>query len=184
MVSSVNGPVKEGFSGLAKEPHELERLQYCGQHYDQLALLLGQFGLELTQVEAEQAIPGSFWGEPEAGLIGNRLYIRRDTPVHSALHEACHYICMDAERRANLHTDAGGSELEECGVNYLQILLADHLPAVGSDCLMNDMDRWGYSFRLGSTSAWFETDARDAQGWLVEHGLIDLHNRVLFRCRG
>ncbi len=28
------------------------------------------------------------------------------------------------------------------------------------------MDAWGYSFRLGSTRAWFEGDAQDARAWL------------------
>jgi hypothetical protein len=37
---------------------------------------------------------------------------------------------------------------------------------------MQDMDEWGYSFRLGSTRAWFERDAQDAQQWLQRHGVI------------
>jgi hypothetical protein len=36
---------------------------------------------------------------------------------------------------------------------------------------MQDMDAWGYSFRLGSTAAWFEADAEDARDWLRERGL-------------
>jgi hypothetical protein len=35
------------------------------------------------------------------------------------------------------------------------------------------MDAWGYSFRLGSTRAWFETDAADAQRWLERLGIIE-----------
>ena len=137
-----------------------------------LAGVLGPYGLRLELVDAGAAIPGSFWGESEAGLIGDRLYVRPDTPVHSALHEACHYICMDAERRAGLHTDAGGDYDEENGVCYLQILLADQLPGIGRDGLLRDMDAWGYSFRLGSTRAWFESDAEDARAWLERHGLL------------
>ena len=38
---------------------------------------------------------------------------------------------------------------------------------------MQDMDAWGYSFRLGSTRAWFTRDAEDARLWLLAHGLID-----------
>jgi hypothetical protein len=53
----------------------------------------------------------------------------------------------------------------------LQIVLADGLPGVGSDRLMADMDAWGYSFRLGSTRAWFENDAEDARAWLREKEL-------------
>ena len=39
--------------------------------------------------------------------------------------------------------------------------------------MMADMDVWGYSFRLGSTAAWFEQDADDARQWLQAHDLID-----------
>jgi hypothetical protein len=45
-------------------------------------------------------------------------------------------------------------------------VLADQLPGVGRDRLMADMDAWGYSFRLGSTRAWFEHDAGDAREFL------------------
>lgn len=121
-----------------------------------LATLLARYGLIVERVLPGTEIPGSYWGESEAGLIGDRLFVRDDTPVHSALHEACHYICMDADRRAQLHTDAGGELIEENGVCYLQILLADELPGVGRARLCADMDAWGYTFRLGAARAWFE----------------------------
>jgi hypothetical protein len=135
--------------------------------------LLARYGLELCRVEGGTPIPGSFWGDSEAGLIGNRLYVRADTPLHSALHEACHYICMDRQRRAGLDTDAGGDFDEENGVCYLQILLADRIPGMGRGRMQADMDSWGYSFRLGSARAWFERDAEDALAWLVRHGIVD-----------
>ena len=81
-----------------------------------LPTILERFGLDLVRVQANAPIPGSFWGEPEAGLVDNRLYVRADTPVHSALHEACHYVCMEETRRSGLHTDAGGDYREEDGV--------------------------------------------------------------------
>jgi hypothetical protein len=135
--------------------------------------LLSRYGLQLHVVADADSIPGSFWGESEAGLIGDGIYARPDTPIHSVLHEACHYICMDAARRANLHTDAGGGTDEENGVCYLQILLAAQLPEMGMDRMLADMDAWGYSFRLGSARAWFENDAIDARDWLTRHGLIN-----------
>jgi len=143
-----------------------------------VALLLDRFGLALTQVPHGEAIPGSYWGDSEAGLKGEALYARPDTPLHSILHEACHYICMSPERRAGLDTDAGGDDLEECAVCYLQVLLAGELPAVGRARMLADMDSWGYSFRLGSTRAWFEADAADARGWLEGRGVIDAAGRV------
>ena len=131
----------------------------------------------------EDAIPGSFWGEPEAGVIGTRVILRDDTPIHSMLHEICHIICMDDGRRAVLQRDAGSDDLEEAAVCYLQVLLADYLPGVGSERLMQDMDCWGYSFRLGSTGRWYKEDSEDARRWLVSHSLIDEAGRPAFRLR-
>ena len=51
--------------------------------------LLARYGLTLELVADDDAIPGSYWGESEAGVIGHRVYARRDTPVHSLLNEAC-----------------------------------------------------------------------------------------------
>lgn len=138
-----------------------------------VALLLHRYGLDLTLVAPNELIPGSYWGECEAGLRGSRLYARLDTPIHSILHEACHYICMSPERRVGLDRDAGGDDAEENAVCYLQVLLADELPGVGRDRLFADMDTWGYSFRLGSSRAWFERDAEDARLWLERFGVID-----------
>lgn len=128
--------------------------------------LLQHYGLHLQEVAPEQPIPGSFWGDDEAGLIAQEVYARPDTPLHSILHESCHAICMDGSRRQQLHTDAGGDDAEECAVCYLQILLADALPCMGRERMLTDMDAWGYSFRLGSAQAWFEHDASDAREWL------------------
>ena len=149
-----------------------------------LAALLGRYGLALERLAPAVSIPGSYWGECEAGLRAERLYARPDTPVHSILHEACHFICMSPARRAALDTDAGGDDAEESAVCYLQVLLADALPGVGRDRLFEDMDAWGYSFRLGSARAWFERDAEDARRWLQQHGLTDPADRPSGRCRG
>jgi hypothetical protein len=146
----------------------------CGDvQGDALAALLAAYGLELCWAGDGEEIPGSYWGAPEAGLLGSAVWVRRDTPIHSLLHEACHSIVMGEVRRRGLDTDALSDEAEENAVCYLQILLAEHLPGVGSERLMLDMDRWGYSFRLGSTRAWFEHDAEDARTWLAERGFLD-----------
>ena len=142
--------------------------------------LLRRFGLALEACAADQDIPGSFWGDEEAGLVGRRLLARPDTPLHSILHEACHFICMDRERRSGLDTNAGGDYDEENAVCYLQILLADELPGFSRAAMLSDMDRWGYSFRLGSARAWFEQDAGDARAWLLAHGLIDASGNPTF----
>jgi hypothetical protein len=148
-----------------------------------LIALVADYDLTVIWIPPDSEIPGSYWGESEAGLIGNHLFVRDDTPVHSALHEASHYLCMDAERRAQLHTDAGGECIEEDGVCYLQILLADMLPNVGQARMCADMDAWGYTFRLGSARAWFEQDADDARRWLLHNRLINQDNDLIGQVR-
>jgi hypothetical protein len=147
-----------------------------------LAALLERYGLQLERVRAGSAIPGSYWGAPEAGLIGNRIYARPDTPLHSLLHEAAHAVCMDGERRARLHTDAGGDDAEESAVCCLEIVLAQQL-GVAARRICADMDAWGYSFRLGSAYAWFTRDAADSRRWLLRHGLITSAGALTWHCR-
>ena len=141
--------------------------------FDAPRSLLARYRLELVQVEENALIPGSFWGECEAGVIGNQVYARNDTPVHSLLHEACHLIVLPEEKRAEVHTDATDSIAEENAVCILQALLGDELPGVGRDRIWADMDEWGYTFRLGSAKAYFENDAADAFAFLTVLGLIN-----------
>jgi hypothetical protein len=148
-----------------------------------LEMLLDRYGLALHLVAPEEIIPGSYWGEREAGLIGAKIFARLDTPLHSVLHESAHFICMTPERRAGLDTDAGGDDAEESAVCYLQLILSDLLPNAGRERMCGDMDAWGYSFRLGSTAAWFAGDAEDARGWLIRHGLLDPQGRITYACR-
>jgi hypothetical protein len=145
--------------------------------------LTRRYEVELHQQPAGESLPGSYWGESEAGLRGNALYVRADTPLHSLLHELCHFVCMSPARRAGLDRDAGGDDAEECAVCYLQILLAGELPHFGLDRMLADMDAWGYTFRLGSARAWFERDAADARRWLIESGLIGEDQRPTFRLK-
>jgi hypothetical protein len=148
-----------------------------------LTSLLDRYGLTLCVQEEGAAIKGSFWGDSEAGIVGRRVFIRPDTPIHSLLHETCHMICMTNERREHLDRDAGGSDLEEAAVCYLQIILANQIDALGSNELMRDMDTWGYSFRLGSTRRWFEEDAEDASDWLLQHDLLSEDGLPTFTLR-
>jgi len=139
---------------------------------NELQNLLRRFGIDIKGVADKDDIPGSYWGPPEAGIIQNALYVRNDTPVHSALHESCHYICMDSARRATLHTDTGGDYDEENAVCFLQIVLSSYLTGIDLQQACNDMDEWGYTFRLGSAQKWFENDAEDAFNWLMDKQLI------------
>ena len=161
-----------------------DKLVFCSDaSASPLPEVLGRYGLDIRWVDAAKPIPGSFWGDSEAGLVGNLLYLRADTPLHSALHEACHYVCMDSRRREQLHTDAGGDYDEENGVCYLQVLLADHLSQFGRQRMFRDMDRWGYTFRLGSARAWFERDVEDARSWLLAHGIIGADGTPAWKVR-
>jgi hypothetical protein len=140
--------------------------------FEAVAVLLARHGLALQRVADGAPIPGSYWGEPEAGVIGANVYARADTPVHSLLHEACHLLVLPPDRVPSVDTDATDSVEEEDATCYRQILLADALPGVGRARLMADMAARGYSYRLGSTHAWFEHDAADARAWLVARALL------------
>lgn len=135
--------------------------------------LLKPYQLNIKMVKNDMDIPGSFWGDSEAGLIAQTLYLQENTPVHSALHEACHFICMDNSRRADLDTNAGGDYDEENAVCYLQLLLSEHLHGYSQHQQFLDMDNWGYTFRLGSAKRWFNEDASDAKQWLIDKKLIN-----------
>ena len=148
-----------------------------------LRALLSRYDLSLVVQTDGTQIEGSFWGEPEAGIVGRSVYVRSDTPIHSLLHEAAHIICMTGQRRRYLDRDAGGDELEEAAVCYLQVILAAEIKCVGSGRLMHDMDAWGYSFRTGSAMQWFASDADDARDWLFEHGLLTRGGRPTFTLR-
>ena len=145
--------------------------------------LAARFNLELVRSPADEPIAGSFWGAPEAGILGRRVMVREDTPVHSFLHEMSHIICMSPAIRDSHTGNAESDDLEEAAVCYLQILLADHLAGVGSGRLIQDMDAWGYSFRLGSTRCWFEQDAEDARAWLLGQSIITTNEELTFRLR-
>jgi len=149
-----------------------------------LVSLLAPYQLNVQLNTGDDSIPGSFWGDDEAGLIANTLYLRPDTPIHSVLHEAGHYVCMSSDRRDGLDTNAGGDYDEENGVCYLQILFADELEGLNKNRMMADMDQWGYTFRLGSAQKWFELDAQDACNWLIEKGIIDKTGIPSWQLRG
>ena len=140
--------------------------------------LLGFHGIRLQRCEPDVDLLGSYWGGAEAGIAQQHgwllLFLRDDTPVHSVLHEAAHVVCMSPARRTALFGDAGGDHAEENAVCYLQILWSGLLPELDRGRLMQDMDTWGYSFRLGSARRWFEDDAQDARQWLLERQMISV----------
>jgi len=152
-------------------------------HLEAIGGLLARHGLAMHCVATDAPIPGSYHGAPEAGVVGTDVWVRLDTPVHSVLHEACHAICMDGERRRVLDRDAGGDFDEENAVCCLQIVLADQLPGVGAARLMDDMDRWGYTFRLGSAARWYAEEADVPRQWLAQEGLLAADGRPTWRLR-
>jgi hypothetical protein len=149
----------------------------------EVVALVASYGARLVELAAHETIAGSYWGDAEAGLVGDTVYVRADTPAHSLLHELCHYACMDDARRASLATDAGGTDDEESAVCYLQVLLAERLRGFGSARCLRDMDAWGYSFREGSARTWFEGDGSFARTWLLARGLIDSEGKPFARLR-
>ena len=144
-----------------------------------VAALLGGYGLQLVHVDDGAPIPGSYWGEPEAGLVGATVFARGDTPVHSLLHEAAHLIVLPPEKRTIVHTDATDSVAEEDAVCVLQSLLGDAIPGVGAARVFADMDAWGYTFRMGSAREYVERDAEESCQWLADRGLVCAKTRTL-----
>lgn len=134
--------------------------------------LLNHYGIKVNRFDNDTDIPHSFWGNPEAGRLHEQLYIRGDTPIHSVLHEACHYICMPSAQRSVELVDAKGSAVEENATCYLQIILAAHIDGYSRSQILQDMDDWGYSFRLGSAYAWFTQDAYETKEWLIHKQII------------
>ncbi len=158
-------------------------LNYKDSNTISIKELLRRYGMKIHCLDQDQDIMHSFWGAPEAGRLKDRLFIRTDTPVHSILHESCHYICMSPKQRSASNSDAKGTAMEENATCYLQILLADHIEGYDRQQEMNDMDAWGYSFRLGSAQAWFEQDAEDAQEWLIYENIINQDNQPSWKLR-
>ena len=148
-----------------------------------IQVLLCRYGLALQCVDEDRDIPYSFWGNPEAGRLAEQLFIRADTPIHSLLHESCHYICMPTAQRDLKVIDAKGSAMEENACCYLQVLLADKLQGYNREQLMQDMDAWGYSFRLGSARSWFMHDADEAKDWLINCEIINQQSEITWKLR-
>jgi len=140
---------------------------------------LSQLAVIPLWIPDDAAIPGSYWGAPEAGIHNQQLMVRQDTPLHSLLHEAGHLACANRLGRRLTASDSGSDDDEECAVCYLQVLLAEHLPPPASrERLFTDMDAWGYSFREGSAERWFHGDGEDARRWLADRGLITANGKL------
>ncbi|MEM8982548.1 MAG: hypothetical protein AAGC71_05955 [Pseudomonadota bacterium] len=130
---------------------------------------LQRLGLSIAIVPDRVAIPGTYWGEPEAGIVGTTVYASATTPLHSLLHEASHILMHAPTVRHRLLTDAGGTDPVEESVCALQLALADTLPGYSAQRCLGDMDSWGYSFRQGSAVAWYSEDAPIARRRWPDH---------------
>ena len=149
----------------------------------ELAALLARFQLGLKRVPVSAAIPGSYWGDSEAGLGASDLYAREDTPVHSVLHETGHFVCMTPEPRKRLFRDAGGGDAEENAVCYLQVLLSEQLPCISKARLFRDMDTWGYSWHASTRAVLVARDHRagNGDGYRHHHGRLHDGGRSRWR---
>ncbi len=77
--------------------------------------------------------------------------------------------------------DAAGGLSEENATCYLQILLTDQIRGFTRIQHMNDMDEWGYSFRLGSCKTWFVQDTEDTKVWLHSQNIIDQNSHLTWK---
>ena len=150
---------------------------------ESLRPILDKYRLGLTVVAPGCNIPHSFWGAPEAGRLQSELFAREDTPLHSILHELAHYVCMPEIQRKSPKIDAGGSALIEDACCFLQILWSDRVAGFSRHVHLHDMDQWGYSFRLGSSTRWFYADSDDARAWLLQEKIINQQNEPTWEMR-
>jgi|TARA_B110000977_G_scaffold78491_1_gene105621 hypothetical protein len=158
-------------------------LLYSQLENDVLKPILTAYSMRIVEVTDNQTIPYSFWGDREAGRLGNTLYARADTPLHSLLHELCHYICMPASERNKDLVDAAGSASEENACCFFQIILSAFIDNYNQSRLFEDMDSWGYSFRLGSAIRWYTEDAEDTREWLIEKNILLANNQPSWELR-
>ena len=56
---------------------------------------------------------------------------------------------------------------------FLQIFLSDCICCYSRSQIIQDMDNWGYNFRLGSTNEWLQQEAKDTMQWLQNYNIID-----------
>ena len=74
------------WSNRCRRPYALaapndRRVTRVERHLAAVTELLARYRLEPVPVAHGDTIPGSYWGESEAGLVGNRIYFR---PRHAA----------------------------------------------------------------------------------------------------
>ena len=102
------GPHADGVQGSSTTHSDGYRPPTCSVSHRStstaFARLLARHGLALECVADGAPIPGSYWGESEAGVIGTPVHARADTPVHSLLHEACHLIVAPRRKSARRST--------------------------------------------------------------------------------
>ncbi|MDB2544126.1 hypothetical protein N9X63_03545 [Woeseiaceae bacterium] len=48
--------------------------------------LINKYHFKLKILADHETIPASFWGDPEAGLIGKTIFVKKITPLHSFFH--------------------------------------------------------------------------------------------------
>jgi len=63
---------------------------------DALKRLLDRFGIAAEWVAVGTAITGSFWGEPEAGIVGQQVFVRPGHPGTLAAARALSHHLHDA----------------------------------------------------------------------------------------
>ena len=97
-------------STILREPEVLRLRDVAGCD---VVALLARYGLRFERVADGAPIPGSFWGESEAGLISSTVFARDDTPLHSLLHEACHLIVIPPEMSWRGDRKASGLVFDE-----------------------------------------------------------------------
>jgi hypothetical protein len=62
-------------------------------------------------------------------------------------------------------------------------LLADEVEGYDQEQLLNDIDAWGYSFRMVSAHRRFTHYAEEVQKWLIDHNILNIHGELTWNLR-
>ena len=104
-----------------------------------LATLLGNYGLDLVWHEADAEIPGSYWGECEAGLVGTRYTMEQSFYSDRLASHGIDCVTPQPAQRDEIHRiifeELCKGVIRDDSRTVLRSIAAD-LARQGADCLL------------------------------------------------
>ncbi len=142
------------------------------------------YGARLERVPAGAAIPGSYWGDTEAGLdrqhrVRARRHARAFVPARAlSLHLHGRRAPCRARDRRRRHATTRSAASATC-----RCCSPSGSTASAQRAACATWTRGATRFREGSARAWFDGDGAHARAWLLDHGLVDSAGQPTLRLR-